>query len=301
MLNKTFVDGKPGAAANPKKVGKIVLIVVIILAAWIVLLNSFVVVPAGHTGVVMQFGAVSDTVLTEGLHLKVPFVTQVVQMDNRVLKTEVNSASASKDLQTVNSTIALNYRVDPLNSAELYKNVGVNFENVIINPAIQECVKAVTAKFTAEELITQRQIVGDQMKTLLQEKISTYGLDIEVFNIITFEFSEEFNAAIEAKQTAQQNALKAEQDLARIKVEAQQQIEQARAEAESYRLKNLEITETTLAMEWINKWDGKLPTVAGDSQMMLNISELLDAQSQKQQTAQPAPTTSPEVNSNTGE
>lgn len=285
MLNKTFVDGKPGGNVNPKKVGKIVLVVVIVLAALIVLLNSFVMVPAGHTGVVMQFGAVSDNVLSEGLHLKVPFVTQVVQMDNRVLKTEVNSASASKDLQTVNSTIALNYRVDPRNSAELYKNVGVNFESVIINPAIQECVKAVTAKFTAEELITQRQSVGDQMKTLLQEKIGTYGLDIEVFNIITFEFSEEFNAAIEAKQTAQQNALKAEQDLARIKVEAQQQIEQARAEAESYRLKNQEITETTLAMEWINKWDGKLPTVAGDSQMMLNISDLLDAQSQKRQTA----------------
>lgn len=259
-----------------KKTGKIVLVVVIVIAVAILALSSFVTIPAGHTGVVTQFGAVSQTVLSEGLHFKIPFISQVIKIDNRVLKTEVSSTSASKDLQTVSSTIALNYRVDKPNSAELYKNVGVAFENVIINPAIQECVKAVTAKFTAEELITQRQLVGDQMKELLAQKIGTYGLDIEIFNIISFEFSEEFNSAIEAKQTAQQNALKAEQDLARIKVEAEQQIEKARAEAESYKLKNLEITSDTLAMEWINKWDGKLPKVASDGQSILDISSLIN-------------------------
>jgi len=206
-----------------------------------------------------------------------PFITNVVKIDNRVLKTEVSSSSASKDLQTVNSTIALNYRIGRANSASIYQNIGTDFENVLINPAIQECVKSVTAQFTAEELITERQKVGDLMREALAEKIGPYGFDIEVFNITSFEFSEEFNAAIEAKQTAQQNALKAEQDLARIKVEAQQQIEQARAEAESYRLKNQEITQETLAMEWINKWDGKLPSVASDGSMMFDISDIIAA------------------------
>lgn len=272
--NNGTVVQNPGKFRHTKK---IVITVVILVLVAVLAAASFVSIPAGHTGVVLQFGAVSDNVMGEGLHFKIPFITQVVKMDNRVLKTEVNSASASKDLQTVNSTIALNYRVDTANSASIYQNVGLSFENVIVNPAIQECVKAVTAKFTAEELITQRQVVGDQMKDLLAAKIGPYGLDIEVFNIITFEFSDEFNAAIEAKQTAQQNALKAEQDLARIKVEAEQQIEQARAEAESYKLKNLEITSTTLAMEWINKWDGKLPVVAGGdtATMMINLSDLV--------------------------
>lgn len=158
----------------------------------------------------------------------------------------------------------------------LYKNVGTSFEAIIVNPAIQECVKSVTAKYTAEELITERQLVGDQMKEALQEKIGPYGLDIEVFNIISFEFSEEFNAAIEAKQTAQQNALKAEQDLARIKVEAEQKIEQARAEAEAYRLKNEQITDKTLAMEWIDKWNGELPAVSGDGSYLFDLSGLID-------------------------
>ena len=148
---------------------------------------------------------------------------------------------------------------------------------MLVNPAIQECVKSVTAQFTAEELITERQKVGELMRAALAEKIGPYGFDIEVFNITSFEFSEEFNAAIEAKQTAQQNALKAEQDLARIKVEAQQQIEQARAEAESYRLKNLEITQETLAMEWINKWDGRLPSVSSDGSMLFDISDMIAA------------------------
>ena len=263
-----------------KKIVKIVVGVILGLLVLFVGFNCFVTVPAGHTGVVLQFGAVSDTVLDEGLHLKIPFVTKIVNVDNRVLKTEVSSSSASKDLQTISSTISLNYRVDRQNSANLYKNVGTRFEEVIVNPAIQECVKAVAAQFTAEELITQRQQVGDQMKALLEEKISPFGLSIEVFNIISFDFSEEFNEAIEAKQTAQQNALKAEQDLQRIRVEAEQKIEQAKAEAESYKLKNQEITKETLAMEWINKWNGELPKVSGDANALIDIGSLLDEASE---------------------
>lgn len=255
---------------------KWILALAIIILAGIVCAFSIVVVPAGHTGVKVTLGAVGDDVLPEGMHFKVPFVTNVVVMDNRVLKTEVECSSASKDLQTVSSVIALNYRVGKENSASLYKNVGTSFEAIIVNPAIQECVKSVTAKYTAEELITERQLVGDQMKEALQEKIGPYGLDIEVFNIISFEFSEEFNAAIEAKQTAQQNALKAEQDLARIKVEAEQKIEQARAEAEAYRLKNEQITDKTLAMEWIDKWNGELPAVSGDGSYLFDLSGLID-------------------------
>ena len=255
---------------------KPLIIAAIIAVAVAVLIGfSIVIVPAGHTGVVVTLGAVGEDVLSEGMHLKAPFVTNVVVMDNRVLKTEVESSSASKDLQTVSSVIALNYRVGKENSASLYKNVGTNYETIIVNPAIQECVKAVTAKYTAEELITERQVVGDQMKDALSEKISPYGLDIEVFNIVSFDFSEEFNAAIEAKQTAQQNALKAEQDLARIKVEAEQQVEQARAEAEAYRLKNEQITDKTLMMEWISKWDGKLPAVSGDGTYMFDLSDFV--------------------------
>ena len=266
------IDVKTGS-----KAGKIVAAVIVLLIVVIIGCSAFTTVRAGHTGVVVTFGKVSSSVLGEGLHLKIPFIQQVVQIDNRVQKAEVDCSSASKELQTVTSTIALNYKVRNSSSADIYQNVGPDFESIIVSPAIQECVKAVTAKYTAEQLITERQSIGDQMKDLLGEKINGYGIDIEIFNIITFEFTDEYNAAIEAKQTAQQNALKAEQDLQRIKVEAEQTVAKAQAEAEAYRLKSEQITPQMIAMEYIDKWDGKLPAVAGgdSSSMLIDISQII--------------------------
>ena len=263
---------------NGKKVTKIVVTVVVLLVVLFLALNSFTTVKSGHSGVITTFGKVSDSVLGEGLHFKIPFVQDIVLVDNRVQKAEVACSAASKDLQTVSSTIAVNYKVLNSYSASVYKNIGMDYEEVIITPAIQECVKAVTAKFTAEELITNRQSIGDQMMELLKNKITEYGIDIQIFNITAFDFTEEYNAAIEAKQTAQQNALKAEQDLQRIRVEAEQTVAAAEAEAEAYRLKSEQITPEIILMSYIEKWDGKLPTVAsGDSgSMMLDITTLMD-------------------------
>ncbi len=279
---------------NSGKAGKIAGGIIAAIVVVLIALSAFTIVSAGHSGVVLTFGEVSPNVLHEGLHFKIPFVQQIVQIDNRVQKVEVDCSSASRDLQTVSSTIALNYRVRNESSAEIYKNVGPSFESIIIAPAIQECVKAVTAKYTAEQLITERQVVGDQMKELLNQKISSYGLEIEIFNIISFEFTAEYNAAIEAKQTAQQNALKAEQDLERIKVEAEQTVAKAEAEAEAYRLKSEQITAQMIAMEYIDKWDGKLPAVAGgdSSSMLIDISQIIEqmnSASTKQTAAAPAP------------
>lgn len=264
--------------ANLGGAKKIVVTVIVILALLIVILNSFTTVSAGHSGVVTTFGKVSEGVLPEGLHFKIPFIQRIILVDNRVQKAEASCSSASKDLQTVSSTIAVNYKVLNGSSASVYKNIGMDYESVIITPAIQECVKAVTAKFTAEELITNRQSVGDQMMELLKEKIGDYGIDIQIFNITAFDFTDEYNAAIEAKQTAQQNALKAEQDLQRIRVEAEQTIAKAQAEAEAYRLKSEQLTPEIIISNYIEKWDGKLPAVAGgdNGTMMIDITSLMD-------------------------
>lgn len=285
MENNNVINVKTGKSA-----GKIVAAVIIVLIILIVLLNSFTAVRAGHSGVVTTFGKVSDTVLSEGLHFKVPFIQQIVLVDNRVLKAEADCSSASKDLQTVRSTIAVNYKVMNSYSASVYKNIGMDYESVIIIPAVQECVKAVTARFTAEELITNRQNVSDLMSEQLKEKIGSYGIDVQIFNIISFDFTDEYNAAVEAKQTAQQNALKAEQDLQRVRVEAEQKIAEAQAEAESYRLKSEQITPEVLLMSYIDKWDGKLPTVAGgDGTMMIDISSMLEDIKSGSSVPQPAP------------
>lgn len=277
MADNNVYTASPSGKSG-KTVGKIVAAVIIIFLLLIVVLNTFTTVDAGHSGVVTTFGKVSPNVLSEGLHTKIPFIQDIIQIDNRVLKAEVECSSASKDLQTVSSTIALNYRVRNESSADIYQNVGLDYESIIIAPAIHECVKAVTAKFTAEELITSRQAISDQMKEQLSEKISSYGIEVQIFNIISFDFTAEYNAAIEAKQTAQQNALKAEQDLQRVKVEAEQTVAKAQAEAEAYRLKSQELTPQMILMEYIDKWDGKLPSmVSGDgTSAMIDVTSLLE-------------------------
>ena len=259
-----------------KHLKKIIVFGMIILVAIILIASTFTVVGAGNTGVVVTLGAVSDKVLSEGLHVRIPFVQQIVQINNRTQKIETDGAASSKDLQVITYLVAVNYRVDNSSSASLFKNIGNNYESVIITPAIQESIKAVTAQYTAEELITRRQEVSTQIKDTLSEKIGEQGISVEIFNIINFDFSEEFNAAVEAKQTAQQNALKAEQDLARIEIEAKQKVTQAEAEAESIKLIQNALTASPDYVEYIkwSKWDGKLPTVMGDGDYILDIDSI---------------------------
>lgn len=263
-------------STETKKIKKVVAIVVAVIIAAVLILNCFTVIGAGHTGVVMTFGAVEEKVLGEGIHIKAPFIQSVIQMNNRTQKTETEGSASSKDLQIISYVVAVNYHVNDASSASLYQNVGLDYGSVIIVPAIQESIKAVTAQYTAEELITKRQSVGDQIKEALSEKISQYGITVEIFNIVNFDFSEEFNAAVEAKQTAQQNALKAEQDLARIEVEAKQKITQAEAEAESIKLIQQALAKSPDYTEYIkwSKWNGELPTVMGDSDILISMDEL---------------------------
>ena len=259
-----------------KNVVKIVIAAICVVLVAGVCLTCFTVVKAGHTGVVLTFGAVEENIFDEGLHFKMPLVQTVVQMNNRTQKVETEGSASSKDLQIISYVVAVNYHVRSEASASLYQNVGKDYGTVIIVPAIQESIKAVTAQFTAEELITKRQTVGDQIKEALSEKINSYGIEVEIFNIVNFDFSEEFNAAVEAKQTAQQQALKAEQDLVRVEVEAKQKIAQAEAEAESIRLIQEALAKSPDYVDYVkwNKWDGKLPEVMGSDGVLVDVGDL---------------------------
>jgi regulator of protease activity HflC (stomatin/prohibitin superfamily) len=155
-------------------------------------------------------------------------------------------------------------------AANLYKNVGINYPVTIIAPAIQESIKSVTANYTAEELITKRQDVSTEVKQRLDSKVEPYGIIVDNFNIVNFEFSQGFNAAIEQKQTAEQLALKAQRDLERVKIEAEQKVANAKAEAESLKVQRQEITPELLELRQIEvqsraieKWNGQLPTYSG--------------------------------------
>ena len=267
-----------------KKSIKIIVSVVFVIIFLSALLSSITVIQSGTIGVLSTMGAVSDQPMTQGLHFRVPFVTTVTKMDVKTLIIETECSAASKDLQTISSKVALNYHVNPDTAPKLYKEVGTGYQTVIIAPAIQESVKAVTAKFSAEELITRRQEVSIQIKDELSEKLLPYGVIVDLFNITDLEFSQAFNASIEAKQIAQQEALKAEQELNKVIIEAKQVVEKAKAEAQAkkaiadadaYSIKTLQeqLAQSTAYIEYekIQKWDGKLPQVQGESNPIVDI------------------------------
>jgi prohibitin 2 len=256
----------------PKNMRAIVIAIIIVIAALIVSFSSFCIVPVGSSGIIVTFGQPSTGILPPGLHIKAPFISDAIIINNQVVKHETDISASSSDLQSITGKIAVNYHIEKRSSLTIYNEVGVTYDDTVVAPAIQESIKASTANYTAEELITKRQKVADVAKTMLSEKLKSYGIIIDAFNITNFEFSKEFNTAIEAKQTAQQSALKAEQDLRRIQVEAQQTVVQAQAKADAVKIeataqaeanKKLADSITAQLVEYqkIIKWDGKNPTV----------------------------------------
>lgn len=207
------------------------------------------------------------------MHWVTPIAEQVADVNVRTVKIEKATLAYSKDIQTVETKIALNYHVNPDKVAILYQEVKNDYENVIINPGVEEAVKSATAKFTAQELIEQRPLVKEEIKATLLARLEKYFI-VDDFSITDFSFSDSFEAAIEAKQVAQQDALKAENELRRIEVEAKQTIEKAKAEAESIRIQGeaLKQNQDLVSLKAVERWDGKLPAyMLGDSVPFLNL------------------------------
>ena len=229
---------------------------------------------AGERGILLQFGAVKSKVFNEGLYFKIPFVQDIVKIDVKMQKDEVPASASSKDLQVVTSRIALNYHLDPDSVNKIWQEVGKNYNTRIIAPSIQEAVKSVTAKFTAEELITKREEVKEQIKANLAERLMQNSIIVDEFNIIDFFFSPAFNEAIEAKVTAEQLKLKAERDLERIKIEKEQMIAAAEGKAQAILIEAqaLRANVKVVELRWIEKWDGKAPTYWGEASPFFGIN-----------------------------
>jgi prohibitin 2 len=261
-------------AAKGVAVGIILLIIIGVVAT-----ASVKIVDAGNRGVLLHWNAVDldQPPLDEGLHFVVPFQDDVINIEVRTLKYEQETRSASKDLQTVETTVTVNYYPDREAVHRLYKNLGLDYENRVIQPAIEETVKQVTANYNAEELITKRPLVKDDIESSIRERLNKFEIVTEVISITDFEFSPLFAQAIESKVEAEQKALKAQNDLRRIEVEAKQReanaiglananIAEARGEAEAIAIINKALAENPNYLEWLKTqaWDGKLPLVVGE-------------------------------------
>ena len=257
----------------------VAIVIIVLILIGLMIYASVKIVDSGHRGVLLHWNAVDLTnpPLDEGLHFVVPFQDEVVNIEVRTLKYEKETRSASKDLQTVETTVTVNYHPDKEAVHRLYKNLGLDYENRVIQPAIEETVKQVTANYNAEELITKRPLVKQDIEVSIRERLNLFDVITEVISITDFEFSPLFAQAIEAKVEAEQNALKAENDLRRIEVEARQReanaiglananVAEAKGEAEAISIINKALSENPNYLEWLKTqaWDGKLPLVVGE-------------------------------------
>jgi prohibitin 2 len=277
-----------GGLISRSSVRVVIPVIIAFILLVVVLAASVKIVDAGHRGVLLNFGAVDTSAsLNEGIHFVVPFRDNVLQVEVRTQRITENAASASNDLQDVSTQVALNYHVDPSTAQILYQQIGFDYANRVIAPAIQESVKQISARFNAENLITNRETVKSEIEANIKARLAPYNIVVEALSITEFQFTEQFRRAVEAKVEAEQRALQANNDLRRIEIEAQQAearavgeqqaniaraegvrqaaVLQAQGEAEAIQIVEAQLRENPRYLEWLKtqRWDGVLPLVTG--------------------------------------
>lgn len=247
-------------------------------------------VNAGNLGVVTKWGEIQDVALQEGIHFRMPVQTNIINISTRVQRLEASATASSEDLQVVSTRIVLNYRLDAAKVVEIFRNVGTRLvvEHTIIDPALQESLKQATAQYTAEELITKRQQVKETLAESIRVTLVKSDILVTELSITDFKFDAKYQEAVEAKQVAEQRALTATNDLARIKVEAEQvearargeanaMLARAEAEAKAQELLRKTISAEIVYLRAVEKWDGKQPTIVGDGAAILDLRAIKKA------------------------
>lgn len=227
----------------------------------------------GEIGIVTRFGKIVETTNNEGIVLKSP-IDKVIKLDIKIQKYSSEGLSTStKDMQIINDIRTfINYQIDGTKAIDLYRQVGSNYVNTVLDPAIQETIKSVISKYTAQELVTDRTNVSNDIQTTLSEKVSAYGINITSVTIDNFEFSESYDKAIEAKAVAEQEAETAKKQLEKAKIEAEKKIVEAQGEADANKLLEQSLSKEVIMQKFIDKWNGQLPsTMTSDSIPFINI------------------------------
>jgi len=255
-------------------IGTIAVIGIIIIG-----FGSWGTISAGRRGVVLRMGRVTGEIKGEGFFTKTPWVESVVEMDVRQQKEQVETEGASKDLQSVHATVALNLSIVPERCATLYQTVGEQYMQTVVAPTMQEGIKAVIAQYTAEELIAKREIVREAVAGLIAQKLAPHGFNTDALNIVNFSFSRSFNEAIEAKVTAEQHALAAKNLLAQKEYEAQQAVATAKGKAESMQIESAALMKNpqVLQLRALEKWDGVLPRVSSGAIPFIDVKAFAES------------------------
>lgn len=281
-----------------------------LLGVVIIVASCYTSVPTGHTGVVTTFGRVEDYTLEAGVHFKLPW-QEVVKMDNRVQKSTQDMSCFSSDIQEVSMTYTVNYQISKVDAMTIYKTIGTDYYNTVIAPCITESVKIVTAQYNAEELISSRMEMSEKIEAVLEEKLAAYNIVLVGTSIENMDFTDAFTDAVEAKQVAEQNKLRAQTEAEQKVIEANAAAETKKvaAEADAYEILTMaeanaeanrkiaeSLTEALIAYTYAQSWNGELPTfMLGESGMlpMFDITQYISGAQSGGSTEPSGSTTTP--------
>lgn len=300
---------------SKKSVRGLIIVAVAIIALSVLSSTMFIQVPTGHTGVVTTFGKVEEYVLSEGINFKMPW-QKVIRMDNRAQKESISTQAFSSDIQQVDITCTVNFSVDRETSQNLYRNVGEYYYDTVMLPRINEDVKAVFTKYSADSLMTNRENLSNEIKDILAPEMKEFGIEIMSVSVENIDFTDVFTDAVEQKQVAEQARLQAqiEQEQKTMEENAKAEREviaaeaaaevakidadakayavevQAKAEAEANAKLAASITDELIKYNEINQWDGALPQFYGAEGMLpiLNTNSATDAKNANNTSTQSA-------------
>jgi regulator of protease activity HflC (stomatin/prohibitin superfamily) len=237
----------------------------------------FVIVPAGHQGVLLRFGAVQEKVLSEGLHPVLPGRDSVRPMTLRIQSQQFRSEAASRDLQDVEFDVAISWHLEPNQVSRIYRRLGdeTKIVSTVIEPALEDGLKSVVAHFRAEELITDRDRVKESLYQLLFERLKGHNIGLDSVDLLQVDFSKQFRLAVEAKQVAEQDAKRAAYEAVKARRLAEAKVYLADGQARAQQLLQTSLTPEVLEHEAIEKWNGHLPLVMDHESLAIDIKSLL--------------------------
>ena len=280
----------------------IAIAIIIIVVLGLLYVGCTARIPTGYTGIVTTFGRVEDTPLEAGFHFKSP-IQQIVLMDNREQRKSFQTQAFSSDIQQVDIMASINFSINKQTAMTLYREIGTGYYETLVMPRTLENLKAVFSKYSAERLVAERENLSRQIQTALAAEMESYGINIISISLEDLDFTEAFTNAVEEKQVAEQQKLKAktqqEQKIIESEAEAKRKVIAAEAEAEVVKIQaesakyagereaevnrklGESLTPELVQYYYANKWNGILPTYMGGetSIPMLNFGQPLEQMS----------------------
>ena len=267
---------------KPRNLGIIIVLLIVLIVGW----GTFVIIPAGHRGVVLLWGGVEKRIMGEGLNFKMPFAESVIKVDVKVQPHPFKEIDASsREYQMVKMTGMMNFHIDPSYVNDLYQKVGLDFADKVIDPAFNDFVKEVVPTYPIGEILPKREEIRKRAMTKLGDNLSRYHIMVDDIYFASIRFSPEYEGAIEAKQVAQQQVETQKQVLAQRAVEAEQKVATAKGEAESILVVaqgqakanealSRSISPILVHYKGVEKWNGILPQVSGGAVPFIDLSKM---------------------------